>query len=1697
MAISIITDEHVSAADGSRRRLSMHGSRHGPLHEQPLGRLLGRLLIGPLFVGRWFVGRPLVGRAPRLLLGLLAVAFSAIAAIVPTGNASAAEITFVSVVGTWRDPVDNVPGSQPGDPVITNGDPISSISWGTTSGSQSGYDFIATLPPPFTLPGPIPFFSLGTFQHRNFEVDDPSLVSVELDVMLVLAVDGVPTGPLTFTFTLNHEETPNNLDPCPYPTPPGDGCTDRVTIVASADPTTFNVDGVDYTLEMSFLDNGSPVDEFITAEGDIVNSTGLVGDFTLPPGLTVTKTGPATMRLAEWGNFVIGAQNESESDAYSATLIDRLPDGPTGGMCDTTPEIQSVRVFAADGVTPIPGKGPLVQGTDYSLAYDGTTCELTLTTMTAASAASVIAVGERLMIAYRTQLDADSQDGVTLTNVAGATQWFNADASTEYRRTLTDGTVGVGDHEDAHTVTVDLPVLRFEKTVVNVTTGEDPGTVATPGDTLRYRLYVENLGDVAIDNFRIVDELDSLNANPSFQAGTLNVVTLPPGADAGNTDANGGAAGTGLLDVRNLSIGGLGDSVLIEFEVNLAPVLANGSYVSNQSQLLDNGLAIALSDDPNINGAADPNVADDDDPTQILIESAPAFDIDKLSSYIDGNPNVLLAGETLRYTITVQNIGTDNATGVEIVDQVPANTTYVAGSTTLNGIAVADVNGGSPLTDGILINAPQDTTPGAMNAAVADNVATIVFDVTVYPDAPDGTIISNQAFVSAVDQGLADLPSDDPRTPVPDDPTQDAVGNFPLLFAPKSAALQVDMGTPGIVDPGDVLRYTITVYNNGTVPATAADLTDMVPNDTTYVADSVTLNGQPVGRPDGGVFPLIDTIPISSADLTPPLPGAGEGTLSPGESAVVQFDMQVDAAVPTGTQIVNQATVYTVERPNVLTDGDGNPATGPEPTIVVVGDAQQLTIVKEVSVVNGGAALPGAELEYVVTVRNVGAVPALYVTLYDDLDMVTPGYLTYVPDSATMNGLTAGVVFADTLITADYFNEYGPLDPDQSVVLRFRATINPALVPGTTITNTGQVAWNDPQQRLDASVSIDVGAMPNAGMVSGYVWHDADHDDTPDPVERPLEGWTVELLQDDRLVRSMLTDVDGYYLFANLPSSYSPETLYSIRFSAPGANSTTALLGETDSDFTDGQQRIDEIDVQEGSNLLALNMPVDPNGVVYDSVSRGPVAGATLTLVDVRNNVPVAASCFDDPNHQGQVTVGNGYYKFDINFSDPSCPVGPYYLIQVTPPNGNFIAGISELIPPTSDETTLPFDVPACPGSTNDAVLATSQYCEAQASEFAPAPSVPARNAATDYHFFLRLDDSQSPGSSQLFNNHIPLDPRLGGAVAITKTTPMLNVNRGQLVPYTITVRNSFGTDLQDVTVVDRFPAGFRYVEGSARFDGVETEPAVVGRELLWSDLALETDGRHEIKLLLAVGAGVTEGEFTNRAQVVNSISGTVMSEEAAATVRLVPDPTFDCTDVTGKVFDDQNRNGYQDDDEAGLAGVRVVTARGLAATTDTHGRYHFTCAITPHESRGSNFVLKLDDRSLPSGFRVSTRPVQVQRATRGKALRINFGASIHRVVGLDVADPVFEPGTAEMRPLWEPRINLLIAELQKSPAVLRLSYVADIESESLVERRIDTMKEQIMTAWQNLDCCYELVIESEVFWRLGGPPPKPKGAER
>ena len=54
-------------------------------------------------------------------------------------------------------------------------------------------------------------------------------------------------------------------------------------------------------------------------------------------------------------------------------------------------------------------------------------------------------------------------------------------------------------------------------------------------------------------------------------------------------------------------------------------------------------------------------------------------------------------------------------------------------------------------------------------------------------------------------------------------------------------------------------------------------------------------------------------------------------------------------------------------------------------------------------------------------------------------------------------------------------------------------------------------------------------------------------------------------------------------------------------------------------------------------------------------------------------------------------------------------------------------------------------------------------------------------------------------------------------------------------------------------------------------------------------------------------------------------------------------------------------------------------------------------------------------------------------------------------------------PDSTEMRPQWRPRVNLLLEELQKGPAVLRLSYLADVEDPQLVEQRVEAMTQLVI----------------------------------
>ncbi len=1576
----------------------------------------------------------------------------------------------------------------------------------------------AALGQPFTYRITVPSTPASTAMYNVQVTDDISLTMTGVSLNYVGASARLASGAKSWT-TLTNAGTSTNLVLADTVSgglyvPAGDQLIVDVIVVLAND-TTNNTIGKQFSNTANYKYN--------TVNGN--NTTGVSGApgssspvTIVGPNLTLTKTGPSTMSAGTPGTFTMNVQNAGSASAWNTTITDVLPNvtAPAkGGMCGQAPVNTTARIYQPDGVTPV--SSPLINGTDFTASFTGLTgtpaCTLTISMKS--TAATAIAPTNRLIVTYQASLDQGTAGGLSLTNVAGATGYQSADPSAAgasgnvhtTTNTLTNGTPGILDFQDAFTVTTGSTTMSFTKTVFDVTTGQS-GATARPGDTLKYTLTVQNAGGFAASGLSLTDELDKLNQAAMFVPGSLILTTVPAGANVSQTSATGGTKGTGLVNIGNLNIaamGGANNTLVVAYTARLLPAINSGTKVLNQGQVGSATLPSLSSNDPSEGGGANP--------TQTTIVSAPVFRVLKTVQDMTSGTSIVSAGDTLIYTIKVNNIGTENAVGVTLRDLIPANTSYVANSTTLNGTAVADISSGvSALQNGMPIDTTANPTPGAMPAdaaASAANTATVTFDVKISVSVVNGTIISNQGFVDGSGAGsgsVPEQPSSNPNSPVPNSPTSIVVGNQPLLYAQKTVKLSVDNNGNGLVDPGDVIRYTITLTNSAATPASGVVLTDAVPANTTYVSGSTTLNGSAVADAGAGVSLLASGMSVVSSSPTQ--------TSSPSGSTVaansITFDVRINAGVTTGTIICNQGTVTATGLKPFLTDSDGNSTNGYQPTCITVGNAEQLAVTKTYAVMGGGAPLPGSIVQYTVSATNIGTVPATSVVITDDLSPIL-AQSSYVSGSAAMNGSVNGVSFSSPVITANYGATYGALAPGGTAVLQFRVKLNSTAASGTAVTNTAQVAWNNPQQTTTSSVTLNFSSQP--GIFSGRIWQDSNFNKAFDSGEQPFSGWAADVYKDGQLIGTAYTASDGTYQMSGLAPNVGTASTYEIRFRAPGAGTNTAMLGWADSPFTNGMQRISNIVLASGGSIANLNLPLTPNGVVYDSAARTPIAGAALVMLQASTKSPLPAGCFNDPGAQGQVTLPGGYYKFDLNFSDAStCPSGGDYLIQVTPPASGYVAALSKLIPPTTDAVTPTFFVPSCPGGPADAVPAIPGYCEAQASVLPPAASVHA-GPVTAYYLHLTFDNAR-PGDSQIYNNHIAVDPVQNNAITITKTSSMVNVTLGQMVPYTITMTNTLGANLTNLEVIDSPPPGFKYVAGSGVVDGQKVEPTNSGTQLTWNISTLAANSQHIINLILVVGAGVSNGDYVNHAQVMNSVTGAVQamnnakgavpavskaavpaqamaatgsaaSGVAVATVHVAPDPTMDCTDIIGKVFDDSNANGYPDPGEQGLAGVRIISANGLIATTDKYGRYHITCAVVPDPDRGSNFILKLDDRTLPTGYRVTTDNPLVLRVTRGKAMKFNFGATLHRVVRLDIADGAFEPKTSVMREQWKPRMDMLIGELKKSPSILRISYLADVEDRSVVSARTDAVKKMVSSLWGQGP--YRLTIETETYWRREG----------
>ena len=238
----------------------------------------------------------------------------------------------------------------------------------------------------------------------------------------------------------------------------------------------------------------------------------------------------------------------------------------------------------------------------------------------------------------------------------------------------------------------------------------------------------------------------------------------------------------------------------------------------------------------------------------------------------------------------------------------------------------------------------------------------------------------------------------------------------------------------------------------------------------------------------------------------------------------------------------------------------------------------------------------------------------------------------------------------------------------------------------------------------------------------------------------------------------------------------------------------------------------------------------------------------------------------------------------------------------------------------------------------------------------------------------------------------------IAGDLVIQKQVAKATAKIGDIIPYTITIENKNPiSPALGVVIEDLIPAGFKYVSGSARLDGVKIEDPTGTRPLRFENINLGSPSgvgsdpvKRKLTYFLVIGAGVTEGDYVNTAVAKDSFNQNA-SNTSSATVQVTADPLFDDSLIFGKVYVDTNKNGIQDGDEKGLGGVKLITGRGEIITTDKEGRYHLPGVSGGRWERGINFILKLDVRSLSKGHKVLGENPTVVRLSPGIPSKIDF----------------------------------------------------------------------------------------------------------
>jgi len=797
----------------------------------------------------------------------------------------------------------------------------------------------------------------------------------------------------------------------------------------------------------------------------------------------------------------------------------------------------------------------------------------------------------------------------------------------------------------------------------------------------------------------------------------------------------------------------------------------------------------------------------------------------------------------------------------------------------------------------------------------------------------------------------------------------------------------------------------------------------------------------------------------------------------PGESATYSVTYDITEADIVAGGLSNEATVTT-------TSPDGsNPGATSDPATTDLEVSADVTIAKAASYDDGGDGVDNAgdTVTYTITVSNPGNVTLTDVAITDTLSrgiapepLTSVGSLTLTFDGADDGSSEGGLKPGET---ATYSVAYNIVEAD----IVAGGLTNLAEVDATAAAGTIAVSAED-DVTTELTATTEITSVKTANYDAGG--DGVDHaGDTVDYTITVTNAGNITLT--NVTVEDVLTDGKSNAITPALVPVFDSATEGSSEgVLKPGEVATYRVSYDITEDniVSGGLRNI----VNVTSAAQGFTDPVthvsDPADITLTETRE---LQATLTLVDIttqRGEYSAFTDAGDEASYTltvrnlGNTTVNDLQINGTPGLSNamanaPALGSVPASAIAyAVPGNSGLVAGNCQPVPLAPGETAECDVTPwvITPENVADGGVSHSVTANGTTTGGAAVSDISDTGAGTEGTNDPTLTgpgDTDPTNDPTIFPLAAPDNP--DALVTATKTVNRDKVIYGDSVTYTLTFENTSGVPLADLMLHDNLPTGVIYTPDTAMLDGTAAEPTH-GQTLSWGPVDLANGASVTITFDARVVADVADEDLVNQTWVAD-LTGARVSNIATATVRIEAEAVFDCTDIIGKVFDDLNANGYQDEGEPGLAGVQIATVQGEVITTDQHGRYHVPCIALPQDI-GSNVILKLDERSLPTGYNMSTENPRVLRVTAGKMARMNFGATIADRVQIDLDTNAFvtdAEGDSDVTDAFKDAARALASDLATAPAVIELRYHRTTEPREIATERLDAAEAALRAAWR------------------------------